>query len=82
VQRTIDGDHVALSQHFLQVLYPATANLFTVKRLQPSQNPLANSTDRHRSNNLVLKIVLILRNGCDIPFAIFDLLVRGYKVAN
>ena len=98
MQRTIDGNDIALAQHLLQGIATTAANLLldlrlqglvieiqqflAIERLQPSQHSLADSAHSNGSNNLVLEIVFVLGHTSDVPFAGLDLLVRGDEVAH
>lgn len=52
------------------------------KRLESSQNALADTTDTNCTNDLVLEIILLLGDGCNIPVTSLHLLVSGDKVSN
>lgn len=98
MQRAVNGDNIALSKHLLEVLNATAANLLlllrgqrlvvvveellAVKRLEAAENTLANAADSNGTNNLVLKVVLLLGNSSDVPVAALDLLVSGDKVAD
>lgn len=98
VQRAVDGDNVALGKHFLEVLNAAAANLLlllrgqglvvvveellAVERLEAAEDTLTNAADGNGTDNLVLKVVLLLGDSSDVPFAALDLLVGGNKVAD
>lgn len=98
VQRTVDGDNVALSQHFLQVVHTSASNfilnlrfeglvievqqLLAVERLESSQHTLANTPNSDCTYNLVLQVIFVLRNRGDVPVSTRDLLVSWDEVAN
>lgn len=98
MQRAVDGNHVTLREHILKVLNTAATNFFlyfgakrlvvvvkellAVKGLKTTQNTLANAADSDGTDDLVLKIILVLGHGSDIPVATADLFVRRNKVAN
>lgn len=95
---TIDGNDIALSQHILQILHTTASNLLlelrrewlvvevkqllAVERLQSPQNALSDTANSDGTDDLVLEIVLTLRNGSDIPVSRCDLLVRRDEVAD
>jgi hypothetical protein len=98
VQWAVDGDNVTLRQHFLEVLNSAATNLFlnlwlqrliieieeffAIKRLQTSQNALANAADSYGTDNLVFEIILILGHGGNVPVSSLDLFVCRNKVSD
>lgn len=98
VQRAVDGDNVTLGKHLLEVLDAAAANLLlllgaqglvvevekllAVEGLEAAENTLTDAADGDGTDNLVLKIVLLLGNSSDVPVAALDLLVGRHKVAD
>lgn len=98
VQRAVDGDNVALRKHLLEVLDTSAANLLlllrrqglvvvvqqllAVERLETAQNTLTNATDGDGTDNLTLKVELVLGSGGDVPVTGLDLLVGGHEVAH
>lgn len=98
VQRAVDGDNVALCEHLLEVLDAAAANLLldlsgqglvveveqllAVEGLEAAEHTLADAADGDGANDLVLEVVLVLGDLCDVPFTLDDLLVGGDKVAD
>ena len=98
MQRAVDGDDVALPQHFLQVLNPTSSNLLfdfglewlvvkveqflAVERLESPKHTLSNAADGDGTNDLVLEIELVLCTCCHFPAARLNLLMRRDKVAD
>ena len=98
MQRTIDRNYIALAQHLLQCVYTTASNLFfqfgckrlvikikqlfAVKRLQPSQHSLSDTTNGHGTDDLILEIVFTLGNGSNIPVTVLDHLMRRDEVSN
>lgn len=98
MQRAVDGDNIALGEHLLEVLNATAANLLlllgrqglvvvveellAVKGLETAEDTLANAADSDGTDNLVLKVVLLLGNGSDVPLTALDLLVGGHEVAD
>lgn len=98
MQRAVDGDNVTLCKHLLEVVDPAAANLLLLLRrewlvveveellavewLQPAEYTLTDAADSDGADDLVLEIVLVLRNGGNIPLAALDLLVSGDEIAD
>lgn len=98
VQWAVDGDDVALGQHLLQTVDAATPNLLllllaqglvikvqqllAIKRPQSPQDSLSNSANGNGTNDLVLKIILVLGHGSDVPVPVLDLLVCRDEVAD
>lgn len=98
VQRAVDGHNITLLQHLLQSVAPPAANLLlylrlerlvvkvqqflAVKGLQSPQDTLSDTTNSHGSDDLVLKVVLVLGNSSDVPLAAFNLLVSGDEVSD
>lgn len=56
--------------------------LLALKSLKTSQDTLSNSANTDSSDNLVLKVILVLSDSGNIPFTSLDLLVCGNKVAD
>ena len=98
MQRAVDGDHVALGQHFVQVVHTSASNLLlnlrfkrlvievkqllAIEWLESSQHTLANTPNSDCTYNFVLQVILILGNSGDVPVSTRDLLVSWDKVAN
>jgi hypothetical protein len=56
--------------------------LLALKSLKTSQDTLSNSANTDSSDNLVLKVILVLGDSGNIPFTGLDLLVCRNKVAD
>ena len=98
VQRAIDGNHVALGQHFLQVVHTSASNLllnlrfqrlvvevkqlFAIEGLESSQYTLANAPNSDCTYNLVLKVIFVLSNSGNVPVAAGNLFVSWDEVAD
>jgi hypothetical protein len=98
VEWAVDGDNIALSQHLLEVLDTAAANLLLLLRrqglvvevkellavegLETAEYTLTDAADSDGTDNLVLEIVLILGDLGNVPLALGDLLVGGDEVAD
>ena len=55
---------------------------FAVERLEASQNTLTNTPNSNSTDNLALKIELVLGSTSNVPLASLDLLVCGDKIAD
>lgn len=98
MQRAVDGDNVALGEHLLEVLNATAANLLlllrrqglvvvveqllAVKGLETAQDTLTNTANGDGTDNLVLKVELVLGSGGNVPVTGLNLLVGGHKVAH
>lgn len=98
MQRAVDGDNIALSQHLLEVLDAAAANLslllgrqglvvvveqlLAVEGLETAQDTLANTANGNGTDNLALKVELVLGSSGNVPLATLNLLVGGNEVAD
>lgn len=98
VKRAVDGYNITLAQHFLQRFHFSATNLLlllraqwlvikvqqllAVKGLKPPEHTLSNSSNGNSTNNLALKIVLVLGHLSDVPVSALDLLVGGDEVAD
>jgi len=98
VERAVDGDDVALSEHLLEVLNPAAANLLlllgreglvvvveqllAVEGLEAAQDTLADASDGDGADDFALEIEFVLGRLGNIPPAGLDLLVGGDEVAD
>lgn len=98
VQRAVDGNDITLSEHLLEVVNTAAADLLldlrgerlvvvveqllAVERLETAQDTLTDAADSDSSDDLVLQIVLVLGNGSNVPFAVTDLLMGRNEVAD
>ncbi len=97
MQGAVDGDDIALGEQLLESVDAAAADLLldlrsqglvvvvekllAVEGLQTAQDALADATHGHGADHLVLKVVLVLGHGRDVPVARRDLLVRRHEVA-
>lgn len=98
VQGAVDGDNITLSKHLLQVLDATASDLLlllgaqglvvkvqqllAVEGLQPAEDTLTDTANSDGTHDLVLKIVLLLGDGGNVPLATLDLLVSGDEVAD
>lgn len=98
VERAVDGDNVTLCEHLLEVLDTTAADLLlllgaeglvvevekllAVKRLQAAEDTLTNTANGNGTDNLALKIELVLGGLGDVPVATGDLLACGTEVAD
>ena len=98
MQRAVDGDNVALTQHLLKVLNSSAANLLlllgaerlvvevqqllAVEGLQSAEHTLTNTAHCNSSNNLVLEIELVLGHSRNVPVSGFDLVASWNEVAD
>ena len=98
MQRAVDGDNIALCKHLLEALNTTAANLLLLLRgkglvvkveqllavegLETAEHTLTDAADGNGTNDLVLEIILVLRNGSDVPLASGNLLVGGHEVAD
>lgn len=98
MERTVDGNNIALRYQLLERSDSAAANLLldlirerlvveveqllAVKRLETTEHTLTDTADGYSTDHLTLKIVLILGDSCDVPFTTGDLLVGGDEVAD
>lgn len=98
MQRAVDGDHITLGQHLLQVVNATAADLLldlgaqrlvvvveqllAVEGLQAAEHTLTNAADSDGSDDLALEVVLVLSHGGDVPLSADDLLVGGDEVAD
>ena len=98
VERAVDGDNVTLSEHLLEVLDTAAADLLlslggewlvvvveqllAVEGLQTAQDTLTNTADGDGTDNLALEVVLVLGDSGDVPITVADLVVGGDEVAD
>lgn len=98
VQRAVDCDNVALGQHLFKIIHSSTANLFldlrlqrlvvkveqlfAVEGLQSAKYTLTDAAHSNSTDNLALKIVLVLGNGSDVPVTAFDLFVCRNEVSD
>lgn len=98
MERAVDGDNVTLCEHLLEVLDAAAANLLlllgrkglvveveqllAVEGLEAAEHTLANAANSDGTDDLVLEVVLVLRNSGDVPVASSDLLVGRDEVAD
>lgn len=98
MQRAVDRDNVALSQHLLQVCDSPAPNLLLLLRrqglvvivqqllavepLQATEYTLADAADRDGTDYLVLEVELVLSGLGNVPPTLLDHLVGGHKVAD
>lgn len=98
VQRAVDGDNIALLQHLFKAVNTTAANLLlfllaqrlvvkvqqllAVEGLEAAQDTLTDTADSDGTDDLVLKIVLLLGDGSDIPVTASNLLVGGDEIAD
>jgi hypothetical protein len=98
VERAVDGDNIALCEHLLEAIDATAANLLldlraqglvveveellAVKGLETAEDTLTDAANSDGTDNLVLKIVLVLGNLGDVPVTTGNLLVGGDKVAD
>ena len=98
VQGAVDGDHITLSKHVLEVLDATAANLLldlgaqrlvvvveellAVEGLQATEHTLTNTADGNGTDDLALEVELVLGDGGHVPLATGDLLVGRDKVAD
>lgn len=98
MERAVDGDNIALSQHLLEVLNTTAANLLlllggqrlvveveellAVEGLETAEHTLTDTANSDGTDNLVLEIVLVLGDLSDVPLTLGDLLVGGDEVAD
>lgn len=98
VQRAVDGDNVTLSEHLLEAVDAAAADfllnlgaeglvvvveeLLAVEGLQTAEHTLTDTADGDGTDNLALKVILVLGDGSNVPVTTLDLLVRGDEVAD
>ncbi len=98
MQWTVNGDNVALGQHFLQVVHASASNFLlnlgfqrlivevqqflAVEWLESAQHTLANTPNSDCTNNLVFKVIFIFSNSGNIPVATGNLFVSWNEVAN
>lgn len=97
MQRAVDGNNVATLKQLVQSgdalasnllfllltkgLVVKVQELLAIKGFETTQDALTNSTYRDGADDLVLEIVFLLGDGCDIPFATLNLFVSRNKVA-
>ncbi|KAH9832718.1 DNA polymerase III subunit alpha [Teratosphaeria destructans] len=98
VERGVDCDNVTLGEHLLKGVDTPAANLLldlrperlvvvveellAVEWLQSAEHPLTDTADGNGTHNLVLQVVLVLGDGCDVPLTAGDLLVSRDEVAD
>jgi hypothetical protein len=98
VQRAVDGNHITLSQHLLQIHDTTAANLLldlgleglvvevqkllAVEWLETSQDTLTDTSHGNGTDDLALEIELVLGRSSDVPLTILDLFVCGDEVAD
>lgn len=98
MERAVDGDNVALSEHVLELVDTTAANLglllgrqglvveveefLAVECLQSAEDTLTDTANGDGTDDLVLEIVLVLCDGGDVPVTLGDHLVGGSVVAD
>lgn len=97
VERAVDGDDVALSQHLLEIIDTAATDflldlgvqgliivveqLLAVEWLQTTQDTLSNTANANGTDDLGFQVILILGHSSNVPVAIADLFVGRDEVA-
>jgi len=98
VERAVDGDNVTLGEHLLESVDAAAANLLlllgreglvvevkellAVEGLEAAEDTLTNATNSDGTDNLALKVELLLSSVGDVPVTTLDLLVGRDEVAD
>jgi hypothetical protein len=98
VQGAVDGDHITLGEHLLEVVDATATNLLlglggeglvvvveellAVEGLETAEDTLTDTADSDGTDDLALEIVLVLGDGGDIPVTVLDLLVGRDEVAD
>ena len=98
VKRAVDGDNVTLGKHLLESVDAAAANLLlllgreglvveveellAVEGLEAAEDTLTNAADSDGTDNLALKVELLLSSVGDVPVTTLDLLVGRDEVAD
>lgn len=98
VERTVDGDDITLSEHLLEGVDAAAANLLLLLRrkglvveveellavegLEAAEDTLTNAADSYGTDNLALKIELLLGSMGNVPVTGLNLLVGRDEVAD
>lgn len=98
VERAVDGDNVTLCKHLLEVLDATATNLLLLLRaerlvvkveellavegLQTAEDTLADTANGNGTDNLALKVELVLGGLGDVPVTTGDLLTGGTEVAD
>lgn len=97
MERAVDGDDVALSQHLLKVIDTAATDfllhlgrqgliviveqLLAVEWLQTTQDTLSNTANTNGTDDLGFQVILILGHSSNVPVAIADLFVSRDEIA-
>jgi len=98
VKWAVDGDNITLGEHLLEVLNTTAADLLldlwskwlvvvvkellAVEWLETTEDTLTDTADSDGTDNLTLKIELVLGGSSDVPVTSNDLLVGWDKVAD
>ena len=98
VERAVDGDNVTLSEHLLERLDAAAANLLlllsaeglvveveellAVEGLQAAEDTLADTANGNGTDNLALEVELVLGGFGNVPVTTGDLLASRAEVAD
>ena len=98
VERAVDGDDITLSEHLLEGVDAAAANLLLLLRrkglvveveellavegLEAAKDTLTNAADSYGTDNLALKIELLLGSMGNVPVTGLNLLVGRDEVAD
>ena len=98
MERAVDGDNVALSEHVLELVDTTAANLglllgrqglvveveefLAVECLQTAEDTLSDTANGNGTDDLVLEIVLVLGDGGDVPVTGGNLLVGRDEIAD
>ena len=98
VKRTIDGDNISLTEHFLKRFNATSTNFFlgfgteglivevkkflAIEGYEASQDTFTDAADTDSGNNFSFDVERIFGNCGDIPITPCNLFVRRDKVAN
>lgn len=98
MERAVDGDNITLGKHLLEVLNTPAANLglllsrqrlvvvveelLAVEGLETAQDTLTDTANSDGTDNLALKVELVLGGSGNVPLTSLDLLVGGNEVAD
>jgi hypothetical protein len=98
VERTVNGDNVTLGDQLLKGVDPTSTNLLlrlggqglivvvqkllAIEGLEAAEDTLTDAANGNGANNLVLKVILLLGSGSNIPVTTLNHLMGGNKVAD
>lgn len=98
VQGAVNGDNVTLSEHLLEVIDTTATNLLlglraqglvivvqkllAVEGLETAQDTLTDTADSDGTDDLALKIILVLGDRSNVPLTALDLLVGRDEVTD